>query len=461
MTAPLDAPLDPELLRGVPLEVCLQGVGKHWKRSIAASEGSVSETSYGLSQKTDHIDFFFSHDWETSRLLKWLSLLVMFNSHAAATAMMLVTFCLVLLAVMGGLPMVLWPWLPVFSMLSYAVVFLFWQQFRACCGKPLLVFLDRLCIAQHDMALKEQGIRGLGSFLEKSQNLTILWSSRYFSRLWCLYEVASYLKDERSEHKNIQILPVHLCLLLCIASAQATSWMCAIHLAVGTIGSEGWGILEHPVLFNLFGRGGTAFIPVALYVGLGCMTRLYQLPRQLQDFRVQDAQCFCCSNDHQHPETGKELPCDRRLVFTALEKWFGRDGDVEDHWMERFNGMVREKLSSRITQTVGRGLPPFKYVLSTVCVAPVPYIGWLMVVSLAPFFLGEPDDEEFDDYEYDEHDEHDDHELDADDAGRISGVSDSDSLRCILPDLDHTSLSIGLLLLPEMWNFDFRARSPL
>ena len=42
---------------------------------------------------------------------------------------------------------------------------------------------DRLCIAQHDMALKEQGIRGLGSFLEKSQNLTILWSGRYFSRL--------------------------------------------------------------------------------------------------------------------------------------------------------------------------------------------------------------------------------------------------------------------------------------
>jgi len=33
------------------------------------------------------------------------------------------------------------------------------------------------------MALKEQGIRGLGSFLEKSQNLTILWSGRYFSRL--------------------------------------------------------------------------------------------------------------------------------------------------------------------------------------------------------------------------------------------------------------------------------------
>eukprot|EP00435_Cladocopium_sp_Y103_P072456 s40_g40.t1 len=335
-TAPtLDVPLDPELLRGVPLKVCLQGIGKHWKRSIAASDSS---------SLTDRIDFFFSHDWETSRVLKWLSLLVMFNSHAAATTMTLVTFLLVVLALMGGLPAIFWPWLPVFSMLSYAVIFLFWQQLRSCCGKPLLVFLDarwdRLCIAQHDLALKEQGIRGLGSFLEKSQNLTILWSGRYFSRLWCLYEVASYLKDERTEEKNIQILPVHLCLLLCIASAQATSWMFAIHVALTTMGKSGWGIVENALLFNLFGRGGAAFIPVALYVSLGCMTRLYQLPRQLQDFRVQDAQCFCCSNGHQHPETGRELPCDRRLVFSALEKWFGQEDDDDDDWMERFNGSL-------------------------------------------------------------------------------------------------------------------------
>jgi hypothetical protein len=55
-------------------------------------------------------------------------------------------------------------------------------------------------------------------------------------------------------------------LLLCIASAQATSWMFAIHVAVGTMGVDGWWIMENPVLFNLFGRGGAAFIPVALYV---------------------------------------------------------------------------------------------------------------------------------------------------------------------------------------------------
>ena len=52
-------------------------------------------------------------------------------------------------------------------------------------------------------------------------------------------------------------------LLLCIASVQATGWMFAIHLALST---DSWWVIEHPVLFNLFGRGGAAFIPIALYV---------------------------------------------------------------------------------------------------------------------------------------------------------------------------------------------------
>ena len=39
----------------------------------------------------DRIDYFFSHDWDTSRMLKWLSLLVMFNAPAAALVMLSAT----------------------------------------------------------------------------------------------------------------------------------------------------------------------------------------------------------------------------------------------------------------------------------------------------------------------------------------------------------------------------------
>jgi len=391
----LETPLDPELLRAVPLQVCLQGSGKHWKRSLKSTNGaSAGVNSFGLSRRTEQIDYFFSHDWETSRFLKWLTLLVMFNSPAAAISLLIVTGLISTCAALGGegVPQWLLPCLPLFPMLTYAVILIFWQKIRSRWKEPM-VFLDRLCIAQHDMALKEQGIRGLGCFLSKSRNLTILWSGRYFSRLWCLYELASYLKDEniRDQQRNLQILPVHLCLLLIITSVQSMLWIVFLMISLTT----GVQPSSQSILFNLFGRGGAASIPLALYVGLGCMTQLYQLPQQLLHFQVQEAECFCCSNNHKHPETGKELPCDRQLVFSALQKWFGDVNDVSaETWMHRFNMMVRKTLSRRIALTVGRGLPPFSYVLSTVCVAPFPFLCFFLPLA----FQNVEDDDDDDDW---------------------------------------------------------------
>ena len=68
------------------------------------------------------------------------------------------------------------PWL------VFAFFLCFWQSLRSLSRRPLVVFLDKLCIAQHDPALKAKGIRGLSTFLDRSEELTILWSSRYFTR---------------------------------------------------------------------------------------------------------------------------------------------------------------------------------------------------------------------------------------------------------------------------------------
>ena len=110
----------------------------------------------------------------------------------------------------------------------FPFIFCFWQRIRSFLRIPVVVFFDKLCIPQHDEELwlgpgkwgraglcdyvsmwifsnvqfpriqfciipngnsfcglrKRNGIFGLAGFLDHADELTILWSHRYFSRLW-------------------------------------------------------------------------------------------------------------------------------------------------------------------------------------------------------------------------------------------------------------------------------------
>ena len=81
------------------------------------------------------------------------------------------------------------------------------------------------------------------------------------------------------------------------------------------------GGLEHVYTFFIFPYIGNNHPNWLIFFRRVQTTNQYDKPRKelpwLPDvlFRPQDAQCFCCSNGHRHPETGKELPCDRRHRF--------------------------------------------------------------------------------------------------------------------------------------------------
>ncbi|CAE7199375.1 unnamed protein product [Symbiodinium natans] len=126
--------VDAELLQGVPLSICLSGWAQHWASSAAENGG---KTGTRLSRPTNFFDAFLSHDWETTRWLKLLSLLILFNARAAVVGTVLVSLVLGVLLVHGYLPTS-----DAIVLVAYGafIFFLcFWQRVRAllCCSTML------------------------------------------------------------------------------------------------------------------------------------------------------------------------------------------------------------------------------------------------------------------------------------------------------------------------------------
>eukprot|EP00439_Symbiodinium_sp_Y106_P033777 s1203_g4.t1 len=181
---------------------------------------------YHLRRKVDKIDAFLSHDWGTRHWLKTATLLVYFNSVPAAIASLL-TFMLACLLIIFRISD---GWLSGTLAIhgSYWFVLLFWQDIRGLYKKKL-VFLDRLCIAQHDSELKKQGILSLGGFLSKSRKLVALWSPRYFTRLWTAFELSALLREDRKGN-DIDFAPASLGPLLLYFSIFETLLVSSFHI---------------------------------------------------------------------------------------------------------------------------------------------------------------------------------------------------------------------------------------
>ena len=173
--------LAPELVRGVPVGNIMRRFGTEWRTSTGPD---ALRWRPQLSKQIQHYTYFFSHDWQTSWWMKYLSLVIYFNGQAAAIATFLFSIFLGILGLLEIVPLTIW-WTILGHVLGLLVLF-FWQHVREVVYKARFCFMDRLCIPQDDPEKKSQCIYGLASCLNKSDYLIVLWSPRYFSRLWCM-----------------------------------------------------------------------------------------------------------------------------------------------------------------------------------------------------------------------------------------------------------------------------------
>lgn len=265
-------PLDvPGLMRGAPLGELLRG-----GCSVLAplTRGTTAREAAGLWRRSrpltplEHpeqegselpLDYFVSHCWQDGASNKRITLMFFFRrldlarnvlvagvaatlylgwAHRPEHAQLLMIGCVAVQA------LTLFGWMPSLDWLAPS-----WWQWRGpwraswhsvapdaggsqqehqpdgCSSQRerKTVWVDRLCIHQHNQLLQTQGIASVGAVLCQSRQLLVLWSPRFFERLWCTYELAVFLamRSGRDEHQ-LQLVPVLVGLLWCCATFAAS-----------------------------------------------------------------------------------------------------------------------------------------------------------------------------------------------------------------------------------------------
>jgi len=373
----LECVIQPDLLRGVSTSVVLQSFGN----ALSSTTGSLSTTrlDYRFSEVVDQLDAFISHDWSSWRWGKTAVLLLLYNGKAAWSISMVVAVLMACLQ-MGPIEILPRPapltyrkvagqdavigigsWSSIMAAIAFWIPLLFWQTICSVLHLPTSkVFLDKYCIDQEDEERKAAAILGLAAFLAKSKHLIVCWTSTYFTRLWTVYELASWLHMGKSP-RDITFMP------------QSQALIILALLAGVSLNNVMFGLL---VMFSPNLSQLVPFLVVMPFTGFvgfvmaRFMRDLASLPEQLANLSITKCSCFCCTHNHRIPATGEPMLCDRELVYRTIKNWFSSEygsweapceNDVDP--LATADKHIRLQLTVQLQESVGAAALPFGLVL--------------------------------------------------------------------------------------------------
>ena len=337
----LSQDVNQDLIQGIPFSSLLAGAGRSF------NSGTPDVRVKRRLRRCIQFDAFISHDWGTSKRLKYGSLLLLFNAKAAAVATLLVSIaggCLIHYQVLPNSN-----WAAYGGYLVFIVFLLFWQNIREMLLKPRLAFLDKFTIPQEDEELKEKCILGLAGFLTCSKKLIILWSESYIDRIWCIYELTTFMRLH-GQNRPMEAIPVALPLLLLVHAA----WWLGVRLVASLVwwNSEAEGENKRFLLvFISIGLMLFSTYPMQSYIGKRMTNTLQDLSQKIRNFDVHETKCFCCSQGHLFK--GESIPCDRGLIYQNFLAQYQKSGEDTKTGLERFSDAVRQKFGDQILQACG------------------------------------------------------------------------------------------------------------
>lgn len=361
------------LMAAIDRGTLMAGYGKHFSNSQATDENC-----YSLSRPVESYTTFVSHAWVAPRFAKYLAFVyryslvpALISSFVACAATTAIVLCGALPPVFGtcyvfkdetSLQVPLSIWTQLISSVSFTFFLLHWTYIRTWLEKKGILpaerfFLDKLCICQSRPDLKQQGIDSIGTYLQNSDELLILWSREYFTRLWCCFEVAVFLgqvgpgapslawagQEQRSKGKgrgdrSIVFLPLHVPLLL--------FWLVIVEFSTMLIYSLSTNI---PQAYGNLRYALTSLPMVGFAFGSCWWVRSFEndcrnLDKQLSNFTVAAADC---SSDK-----------DRVLIRTVIAELYSPSGDV-DEGIANFELAIRTQVRDCVGGILGtiRSMP--------------------------------------------------------------------------------------------------------
>jgi len=178
----------------------------------------------------------------------------------------------------------------------------------------------------------------------------VLWDSTYVERLWCIFELAAFLKSQDEDpSKRLCVRPTFLG--PCVSALYA-SW------AVGSITT--FLLLDtSPVIRIVWLCGWLVYLAVFGHWLRSHQRSIDQMLHQLKDFRIENTKSQCCKLNHQDPRSQMPMTCDREILLQCIADWFGN--------VEKFEEEVRSRVRIALEKGLGNVGMPYMWGIAAVC----------------------------------------------------------------------------------------------
>ncbi|CAE7364794.1 unnamed protein product [Symbiodinium natans] len=330
-----------EMLRVTPAHRVLWGVGS------AVRGGAYSQDAYIYSTPATHISQFWTHSWHGGPYCKIAVLhLVCSGLAALACGTLAVAVSLVPLDRMGASTL----WSLLVGLLVSSLALLTWRP-------SVKVFFDKLCIAQHDAKLQVEGVVNVGACVKNSESMLLCWDSTFFGRLWCVVEVAAFLKTHH-DPAALRIRPTTWGPTSIVLFLTFWAWTGMSQITGSVIiGDIEWEPFSLALVFSA--ANAVNHMLSMSFIAHFWRSHLRDLDMactQLSDFSFKrDVSCHCCAIGHIHPVTGRPMACDHETIRECLCIWFGS--------VEEFDVIMRDRMAGVFQKSFCRHPLPYHWIV--------------------------------------------------------------------------------------------------